>query len=60
MKDFKLIGIILGWLLATSIHAAELSKLHGACVRGIGRAGRVAQLVRSLGPRCPGVDLSLA
>jgi len=27
MKDFKLIGIILGWLLATSIHAAELSKV---------------------------------
>lgn len=33
--------------LCSCSHAAELSKFHGACVRGIGRAGRTAQLVHT-------------
>ncbi|UWQ19218.1 RSP_2647 family RNA methyltransferase [Jannaschia sp. M317] len=33
--------------LCSCSHAAELSKFHAACVRGIGRAGRSAQLIRT-------------
>ncbi|TFL16597.1 RSP_2647 family RNA methyltransferase [Jannaschia formosa] len=33
--------------LCSCSHAAELSKFHAACIRGIGRAGREAQLIRT-------------
>ncbi|WP_299645939.1 RSP_2647 family RNA methyltransferase [uncultured Jannaschia sp.] len=33
--------------LCSCSHAAELSKFHAACIRGIGRAGRSSQLVRT-------------
>ena len=33
--------------LCSCSHAAELSKFRGACVRGIGRAGRTAQLIHT-------------
>ena len=33
--------------LCSCSHAAELPKFHAACIRGIGRAGRASQLVRT-------------
>lgn len=33
--------------LCSCSHAADLTKFHAACVRGIGRAGRNAQLIRT-------------
>ena len=33
--------------LCSCSHAAELSKFQAACTRGIGRAGRSAQLIRT-------------
>ncbi|MBM2577615.1 class I SAM-dependent rRNA methyltransferase [Jannaschia sp. Os4] len=37
-----------GWLtLCSCSHAADLSRFHAACARGIGRAGRRAALVRT-------------
>lgn len=34
-------------ILCSCSHAAELSKFRGACVRGIGRGGRTAQLIHT-------------
>jgi 23S rRNA (cytosine1962-C5)-methyltransferase len=34
-------------VLCSCSHAADLSKFRGACLRGIGRAGRTAQLIHT-------------